>query len=248
MHKENAFTGIPFTFSDICMIYPPTNQDIITTGYEKFTTFVNILTVTKEDISDDFYKDEKNKGIIAPTPLEFLFINYNNPDAEKAMQFKTSVENAFYFFTREKIKMVSLVKTILIGEISQGKYITEENYFSFQNLIRESLGRTPLTPPDPNEDPRMERFRAKQRERDRVKAKQQSKNGIDYVSTLSALCLIGAGITPFNLKDLTYAASNMLIRTYQNKDKYETDVRSLQAGADSKKVKPKYWIKNLDED
>ena len=51
----------------------------------------------------------------------------------------------------------------------------------------------------------------------------------------------------FNMEKLTYAASNMLISTYQNKDKYQTDIRTLQAGGDSKKIKPKYWIKNLDD-
>jgi hypothetical protein len=33
---------------------------------------------------------------------------------------------------------------------------------------------------------------------------------------------------------------------YQQNEEYDIDIRSLLAGADSKKVKPKYWIKNLD--
>lgn len=206
--------------------------------------------MSKEDIADDFYSNPDYKDLVAPTPLEFLFINCNNTDTIKAAIFTKKVNDAFYFFTKEKIKLLHDTKTILIGEINQGKYITEENYFSFQNLIRESLGRATIELPDPDEDPRIQRFKAKQRERDRVKAKQEAKSGagLDFNSTLSVLCLIGAGITPFNINDLTYAASNMLIRTYQHKDKYETDLRSLQAGADSKKIKPKYWIRNLDEE
>jgi hypothetical protein len=34
--------------------------------------------------------------------------------------------------------------------------------------------------------------------------------------------------------------------TYQGKEKYQLDVDSLLAGADSKKIKPEYWIRNLD--
>ena len=30
-------------------------------------------------------------------------------------------------------------------------------------------------------------------------------------------------------------------------EEYDIDIRALLAGADSKKVKPKYWIKNIDE-
>ena len=204
--------------------------------------------MSKEDIADDFYSNPDYKDLVAPTPLEFLFINCNNTDKSKANIFIKKVHDAFYFFTHEKIQLLHDIKTILIGEINQGKYITEENYFSFQNLIRESLGRIAIEAPNPDEDPRIQRFKAKQRERDRVKAKQEAKSGLDFNNTLSVLCLIGAGITPFNINDLTYAASNMLIRTYQHKDKYETDIRSLQAGADSKKIKPKYWIRNLDEE
>jgi hypothetical protein len=33
----------------------------------------------------------------------------------------------------------------------------------------------------------------------------------------------------------------------QQKEAYDIDIRSLLAGADSKKVKPKYWIRNIDE-
>ena len=45
---------------------------------------------------------------------------------------------------------------------------------------------------------------------------------------------------------MSYASIGILINTYQNKEKYETDIASIQAGADSKKINPKYWIKNLD--
>ena len=31
-------------------------------------------------------------------------------------------------------------------------------------------------------------------------------------------------------------------------EKYDIDIRSLLAGADSKKVKPKYWIRNSDKE
>ena len=45
---------------------------------------------------------------------------------------------------------------------------------------------------------------------------------------------------------ISYASVKILVDTYQEKEKYETEVRSLQAGADPKKIKPKYWIRQLD--
>jgi hypothetical protein len=52
--------------------------------------------------------------------------------------------------------------------------IKEEEYFDFQNMIREVCGDKPLKPPEPpnpNEDPRITAMKAKARARDRAKAK-----------------------------------------------------------------------------
>jgi len=46
---------------------------------------------------------------------------------------------------------------------------------------------------------------------------------------------------------LSYATFSKLISVYQEKEKYEVDIRSLLAGASSKDVKPKYWIHNSDK-
>ena len=50
------------------------------------------------------------------------------------------------------------------------------------------------------------RIKAKARERDRIKAKQQSKNGISLETTLTAICCMGIGITPLNIGEMSYAA------------------------------------------
>ena len=57
---------------------------------------------------------------------------------------------------------------------------------------------------------------------------------------------MGYSINPLNIGELSYAAIPILMETYQAKEAYETDIRALMAGADSKKVKPEYWIRNLD--
>ena len=87
-------------------------------------------------------------------------------------------------------------------------------------------------------------MKAKARYRDRVKAK--NGNGISLETTLSSICCMGIGITPLNVGELSYASLDMLMQRRQMKESYELDIQSLLAGADSKKVKPKYWIKNLD--
>ena len=101
--------------------------------------------------------------------------------------------------------------------------------------------------PDPNEHPKIKAMKAKQRLRDRVKAKQNAKNGITLETNLIAICCMGLGLNPLNIGEISYSALGSLTKMYQTKEKYQLDVDSLMAGADSKKIKPKYWITNLED-
>jgi hypothetical protein len=59
---------------------------------------------------------------------------------------------------------------------------------------------------------------------------------------------MGIGITPLNIGEMSYVSIQAILAQYQNKEKYQIDIDSLLAGADSKKIKPKYWIRNLEEE
>ena len=48
------------------------------------------------------------------------------------------------------------------------------------------------------------------------------------------------GLNPLNVGEITYASMGELIHMYQEKEKYDLDIRQLLAGADSKKIKPIY--------
>lgn len=244
MLNERVFVGDPTAFKGICFVYPPTIGTILETSYREFSLYLKTLTISQEDIDDEVKKmTDQGLEVITETPFQYLM---NNCLVDKTNNFINTLKQAFLFFTKEEVTIFPEIDRIVFGKLTDERYISSDNFFEFQNLIRESIGSQPIEMPDPNESPKVRAFKAKQRYRDRVKAK-QNRGGLDFTSSLPILCAIEMGITPFNIKNLTYAASNMLIITYQNKDKYQTDIRSLQAGADHKKVKPKYWIKNLDD-
>ena len=148
--------------------------------------------------------------------------------------------------------VIGLEKTIQhIGSLEDLVTLKEEEYFEFQNAIRAAVGDKMVKAPepiDPNEDPRITRIKAKARERDRIKAKQGSKNGISLSTSMTAICCMGIGITPLNIGEMSYAAISPIMTMMQDKEKYDVDIRSLLAGADSKKIKPKYWIRNSDKE
>ena len=127
--------------------------------------------------------------------------------------------------------------------------IKEEEFFDFQNAIRACIGKKEVEKPDPDIDPRVAEIKRKQRRAQRLKAKQaaKSKDGISLYTTLVSICCMGLGITPLNIGEMSYVAVEAILRKYQEKEKYELDIDSLLAGADSKKVKPKYWIRNFED-
>ena len=253
MSNPAVFIGKPLTFKNKILVYPPTVADAI--GNQSFSQYLKILTITQDDIFDEFAKQKEKDGKL-PTPFEFLLINcYHSP------QFRQIAENAFQFFLRQPVNFFYEQKMIVIGDLEEMVKkiesvddlvcIKEEEYFDFQNIIREACGDKIVKKeeaPDPDEDPRIAAIKARARARDRIKAKQQSKDGMSIQTCLTAICCMGIGITPLNIGEMSYAAIGPIMKMMQEKEKYDIDIRSLLAGADSKKIKPKYWIRNSDKD
>lgn len=252
MSKELFFLGEPCPFKKGIEIYPPKAKDVVKNL--NYSLYVKVLTYSQEEIEDEFVQAKKSLDKF-PTPFEFLLNNsYHHKEYEKM-----AIE-AFQFFIKQKVTFLYEQKLIIVGDLkeilrnidaiedlNQLTTITEEEFFGFQNLIRQAIGKKIVEPPNPNEHPRIKAMKAKARYRDKIKAKQAVKNGISLFTIFASICCMGLGITPLNIGEMSYVAIETILATYQNKEKYELDLDSLLAGADSKKVKPKYWIRSLEE-
>ena len=249
MSKELFFIGAPVQFKTGVKIYPPTLNEVITTL--DYNSYIRVLTYSQEEIEDIFVKDKKELTNL-PTPIEFLLNNcYHNEEYERICK------EAFKFFLKTDVDFLYEKKLILIGKledvlknlqaVTDLVVISEEEFFDFQNLIRMACDQKIVEPPNPNEHPKIKAMKAKARYRDKVKAKQNAKNGITLFTTMASICCMGIGLTPLNIGEISYVAMQAVLNQYQNKEKYQIDIDSLLAGADSKKIKPKYWISNLEE-
>jgi len=242
MTNLKFFLGYPVKFKKLCSVFPPTVEDAV--SLDEFSIYQGLLTMSQEDIEDQM-KDQHLQTY--PTPLEALLGNAYYNDKIKAL-----LKEAFKFFIHEEVNFLFDQKAILIGNIEEVlanaktmddlRLINEENFFDFQNLVRESCGLKAAEKPNPNENPKIKRMKALARERDRIKAK--SGQGIRFDTTIVSICCMNLGLNPLNIGKLSYCALTQLMNTYQKKEKYQLDIDSLLAGADSKKVKPKYWINN----
>ena len=243
-----AFLKLPQKFKNLCTIYPPTINDVLK---EETKGLVNILTISQEEIDDLFVDkvDQQGKPIIPPSVLEYFLVNcmYNKT-------FEQQFVKSFELFIHEPVSILYDVQSIIIGdlqketlrvkEIKDFRILNKDNFFEFQNGIRAALGEKTIEPPKPNEDPRIKRMKAKARYRDRIKAKKGL--GITFEETLVSICCMGIGLNPLNIGEISYAATKQLVEKYQQKERYDIDIKSLLAGADSKKIKPKYWMNKND--
>ena len=242
MTNPQFMLGYPAEFKNICLIYPPLIKTIVTNP--SYYIYVKLLTLSQEEIEDEYVAKHETYPMLSP--FEYLLNGAYNND-----QFSVTLQDAFSFFIHEPVLFLYEQKEILVGDMenvksaSELRMLKEEDFFEFQNMIREAIGSKRIEPPNPDEDPRVKAIKAKARYRDKIKAK-QGKN-LSLSSILASICCMNIGITPLNVGELSYAAVPLLMGTYQAKEKYELDIQSLLAGADSKKVKPEYWIKNLEE-
>lgn len=247
MINARFLLGYPENFGNVCKVYSPKIKDIL--NDINYPVYRKLLLSSQEDIEDEY--TELNLPMEnVPTPLQYLFVMI-----ETDQRIKPMVQKAFEFFIHEPVTLVSEKCIIVVGDLTEElknvksiedlRLITEDNYFELQNKMRESLGEKAVEPYNPNENPKIKYFKAKARLRDRVKAK--SKDSLTLGATLASICCMDLGLNPLNIGELSQAAVSILIRYYQEKTKYDIDIQSLLAGADSKKVKPKNWIRNIED-
>lgn len=247
MIDSNFFLGYPNQYENICKVYPPKIKDIL--NEKNYPVYKKLLLSSQEDIEDE-YTEMKLPLEDVPTPLGYLFV-MSATDA----RIKQIILDAFQFFIKEPVTMLPDQQMIVIGDLTETlksiksveelRILKEDNYFKFQQMLRRAIGQKEIEPYDPNLHPKVKYFKAKARLRDKVKA--TSKDALTLGSTLAAICCMDLNLNPLNIGELSQAAVSVLIRYYQEKQKYDIDIRSLLAGADSKKVKPQNWIRNIED-
>ena len=251
MIDDRIFLGFPIDFQGICQIYPPTVNDVV--GNKDFGVYQSLFTITQDELDKAFLQDERVTQV--PTPFQYLLINYHQDKNTQQI-----IERAFQFFVREPVTIVPEIEMLLIGksedeldpdvDLENPRLLTAENYFDFQNQIRKVMGAEAEKAPDPEEenlDPRIKRYKMKVRQSEEMLKRKKAKDAPTLGTLLAAICCMGIGLNPLNIGEMSYACVHWLISMEQQKEEYDIDIRALLAGADSKKVKPKYWIKNIDE-
>lgn len=240
------FLGKPIPIRDICYVYPLKINEIYneSLGRNKYNLYVNLLTLDEDDI----ISAQQKKGKILQESDIQLF-KYFLDCAQYDNQFFLDLSDALSTFIKEKVTLIPKLYTIIIGNPMEKRFLTEPDFLYLQNIIRAQNNLYIKEEAPPDEDAMHRKFRIKRNLREKVKQKQATKeeDGISFLDQISSLIVANIGINYDNIGECTLYPIKVLIDRMQAKENYENNLQFLCAGADSKKIKTKYWIRNLKE-
>lgn len=235
--KAQAYLGSPSNLKNICKVYPLKIKNIIEMGYSEYSrrlgtlllTEIEIQKIIKEKIGEEIPLEEIE-------PLEYLLQSADQNDI-----FSLELETMFSTFLQEDVLLLPEINAILVGgNPSDKRLITKDNFRDFQDILRLQNRKEVKAAPPENESygqRKMRLLREKVAEAKRRQTeKEKSSDELSFADQLEIATVFG-----IDVQSCTLYAFYGLIRRYQAKEKWDNDIRMLCAGADSKKIKTKYW-------
>ena len=239
--KEQAYAGFPSQLSNICQVKPGMMSDLLKMGSNVYNARLGLLLLTETEIAK-LIKEKTNENI----PTEKIHVlEYLLKSAEVSDTFLLELQSAFATFITEEVLLLPKINSVLVGPMSEKRLITENNFNDFQTILRIQNRKDIPEPPPENESAGARKMRLLREQREAVKRKQMEKESSGQ--SLADLLEI-AGTFGIDYKDKSIYAFYGLIKRHQLKEKWNQDLQMICAGADSKKIKPKYWGENPDKE
>ena len=203
-------------------------------GITSYSGKLGILLLSEADISELIKtKTGKEIPINEINPLQYLIQSTENDET-----FLLELQSIFFTFIKEEVLFLPKLNCVVVGDPTERRLITSENFRDFQDILRIQNKREIKEPPPADETPGQRKMRLLREKRDAVKRKQQKKNSED--TPLHEMLEI-ASVYGIDIKSCSLFAFYSLIYRHQLKEKWDNDIQMLCAGADSKKIKTKYW-------
>lgn len=242
--KEQAFCCVPSSFYDkqyVCKVYPYSIKEIVEMGTSIYNRRLGLLLLTEDDIASIIKEKTGSDVTEAINPLEYLLQSAAYDD-----MFLLELKDTFATFIKEEVLLLPKINSVLVGgetAAKQKRLITPKNFRDFQDILRIQNRREVVAPPPADETPGERKMRLLREKVAAVKKKQAQKKGEGQ--TLVELMEI-ASTFGIDRNESLYAFYS-LVRRHQMREKWQQDLQMICAGADSKKLKTKYWGENPDD-
>lgn len=232
--KVQAYMGKPSRFGNICKVYPLKMSEIIEMGVNTYNGKLGLLLLTETQIVEIIKeKTGQEVPIEEVDPLKYLLLSADQDDT-----FLLELQSIFSTFIQEDVLFLPKIDSILIGNPKERRLINSKNFRDFQDILRIQNKKEIEELPPEDESPGQRKMRLLREKVAAVKKKQAQKSG-EGQSLLDLLEI--ADVFGIDTQNCTLFSFYNQIHRHQLKEKWDQDIQMLCAGADSKKMKTKYW-------
>ena len=240
--------GSPVLLEDICAVYPATLGEIVDIGYDKFQTYLSVLTSTKPTAQYD--SDKELKELMKQlTDFQYILMM-----ATLDKQINNSLKEGFKFFTHEDILISLEPAQIIVGPAEEQHILTESKYYDLQRLLRrmyflETENEEIIIYED--DDPMTKRIKEQMRKNRekvrRAKAKQAEKDKSDLKLSdlIGSITINDCGLNIHNIWDITYYAFHDQLKRMGWRDQFNINQKAALAGAKINKSQLKHWMRSI---
>lgn len=226
--------GLPSSLDNVCQVYPLLIPEIIQMGQHEYNKYLGLLLLDEVEISNII--KEKAKTDIEPEDIDILA--YLILSADNNNTFLLELQTAFSTFIKEEVLVLPKINSIVVGNPQERRLINSINFKDFQDILRIQNKKEIKEPPPENESYGQRKMRLLREKAAAVKRKQAQKNN-EGKSLLDLLEI--ADVFGIDTKNCTLFSLQNRIHRFQLKEKWDQDIQMLCAGADSEKIKTKYW-------
>lgn len=243
--RLKLLAGDSFYIDGIGEIKPLTLNEIKNIGYTNYMRYLNLFTVNVED----FFNKENIPDNIKINIFDLII---NSGNQELINEFINALK---IFIREEKIYLHIESNLIFLGEIydeiNKNKIITRNNFEELIKIIKlqnylVNIDKDKYNPKNEKAKKIIEKLKKAKQAINKSKKNDDNEN-IDFADIVSAVSTKSNHINKKNIWNLTmyqlideYNRLNMI-------DQYDINIRSLLAGADSKKIKIKHWMSKIDQ-
>jgi hypothetical protein len=236
--KDRFFNNSP-VFIDNIPIYSPLLESIFDISEQKYISLLGLCLATKEKLGSKYSAFDNDFTAL------WTFLEDNSVEKEflKGVKFFTGLD-----FKKNIIKDDVVLSSTIEEEIL---ILHKFNFLEFQNVIRIANGVKVENKPKPKTKYEREVEEAKKRMEQKLGKKVDNKESEEVVTIrdlASSLCIMSKSYNLFNIGKLTMFMFLDQLKRSQAYEKFDMDIRSILAGADSKDLDLKYYITNLDKD
>lgn len=240
--------GTPIFLEDICAIYSATLGEIADLGYDKFQTYLSVITASKPILKPN-ENDEIKKLLDNLTDFQYiLMLTAIDKDANELLK------NAFNFFCREDVVFSLDPAQIIIGPIEEKHLLTEDKFYDLQRIIKrmyflEQEGEEIII--YENDDPAVKKLKQQMRlNREKVrlaKAKKaaQEKSDLKFSDLIGSITINNCGLNMENIWNITYYAFHDQLKRMGWRDQFDINNKAALAGAKIKKSQLKHWMRSI---